>query len=384
MSSVTTAPPARKPQESTMSTVPAVRSEATAPAILTPAQYTAALQQWQTSQAHILTPFTDFGGLAASHGILWSVVVVSLDKQVGEVYDGLPFLKKNQDPEQAEVALAKNALRKIAEGLGISIELVHCSVGLVRHYWLVKAIGKYRGLDGAPVTREASMEWDLRDGSDRLKGWTANQISEARKHGLRACETRAINAVIRECGCGLKQAYQRRELRRPFVALRVVFQPDLSDADTRRLVTEHALRGTAALYPGAPAAAEPVSRGAFDDPPFEPEPRRIAMGQTSQAQQQEPPTPTTPAAPDDGAVLVVKVEVKQLKRRNGDGTFPKWHAIDSNGVEHVTIKRDLGQALEMARDAKTPVEIVSQENAYNELEVSEVIALGAARQGGLY
>src|SRR5439155_10873 len=84
-------------------------------------------------------------------------------------------------------------------------------------------------------------EWDLRDGSPQLKGWKPAQIEEARKHGLRNCEARAINAAIREAGCGIRQKYKVEDLAKPFVVMRVAFRANMDDPDQKRMVLERAL-----------------------------------------------------------------------------------------------------------------------------------------------
>jgi hypothetical protein len=95
------------------------------------------------------------------------------------------------------------------------------------------------------VTREATFEWDLRDGSDRMKGWTPTR-SPRPEERLRACESRAINAAIRECGCGIKQKYTRAELEKPFLVVRVAFQPDMNDPAIKEMVTQQAMSGVSA------------------------------------------------------------------------------------------------------------------------------------------
>jgi len=262
-------------QQGSTALVDAEKSEARIPEIITSQEeYHVSRLRWEEKKYNILTPFRDISGLAPAHGVLASLILINTDVDAKEVYSGLPFLKKD------EVALAKRGLRKIADGLGISTELEHLSVGTVSHYWHVKAIATYRGLDGAVVLREASQEWDLRDGSDRLKGWTANQIQEGRKYGLRNCEARAINAAIRECGCGIKQAYYRDELARLFLAIRVMLNPDMSDPDQKRAVIENFYRGTATLYPQAPhalAAETPEPKLLEESAPAVPiEPERMA------------------------------------------------------------------------------------------------------------
>jgi hypothetical protein len=328
--------------------------------ITTPAEYATSLQRWQHEKFNMLTPFSSISGLAQQHGIIASFVQINNDPAKGgpgEVYDGLPFLKSG------EVAIAKNGLRKIAEGLGISTRLEYISVGLIRYYWHVKAIASYRGIDGSTVVREASMEWDLRDGSDRLKGWTANQVSEARKHGLRACETRAINAVIRESGCGIKQAYQRAELARPFVTVRVAFQPDMSDPSTRRLVTEASLRGTATLYPSHEPAALPPG-DAFED---REEPRTVGSGSTARAA--APATKAEDLPPTPHAVRIVDVTSKAGK--TGDREWTKYTVVDSAGVEHSTFNKKIADVALKFKAEKTWADIVdepSEDGKYRNIE----------------
>ena len=130
--------------------------------ITTPAEYREALATWAANY-NVLTPFTNISGIAASFGLIATVVKLNPDKAAGEVYDGLPFLKAN------EVAPAKVGLRKLAECGGISTSTTRTDPRTIPHYWEFKAVASYRGLDGSTITREATFEWDLRDGSDRLK-----------------------------------------------------------------------------------------------------------------------------------------------------------------------------------------------------------------------
>src|SRR6185369_13154252 len=112
-----------------------------------------------------------------------------------------------------------------------------------------------------------------------MKGWTSNQIDEGRKHGLRNCEARAINAAIRECGCGIKQKYTRAELAKPFVVVRVAFQPDFSDPDIKRMVTQQAMSGVSALYPAA--ARELPARDVGDNEAGDTGPKHVGSGSTA-------------------------------------------------------------------------------------------------------
>lgn len=247
--------------------------------ITTQEEYSASMLSWKERHYNLLTPFAKISGLAPAHGVIATVVTISIDLNDAEAFTNVPYLKKDQ------YALAKRGLRKVAEGIGISTQLEYLSVNQIRHYWHVKAIASYRGIDGATVTREGSQEWDLRDGSERLKGWTNNQIDEGRKYGLRNCETRAINAAIRECGCGIKQAYYRDELARAFVAVRVVLKPDMTDPDQKRAVIQAYFGAKSLLYPASSGATE-------TEPASLPEPETVTPAEPVEVMQ-------TDAMPDD-------------------------------------------------------------------------------------
>lgn len=319
-------------------------AERTPAIITTPEEYRGAYLRWQQQQLNILTPFTNVSGLAQQHGILASTVLIKTDRESGEVYDnsgGLLWLKDN------EVALAKPGLRKIAECAGISTSTTRTDPRTIPNYWEMKAIATYRGIDGAPISREATMEWDLRDGSDRLKGFKPNQITEARKNGLRNCETRAINAVIRECGCGLKQKYTKAELAKPFVVLRVSFVPDLSDPETKRLVTERALGGTNAMYP-PPRLSTPTDVIDIHAGP--------AMPSADPAANVGSSDPDTPPTPD--AVRIVKVESKSGEKNGKPWT--RYSIVDSTGSDHSTFSKSVADFAEKALASKQWVEITEE------------------------
>lgn len=332
--------------------------------ITTPAAWANALRDWQAAGCHVLSPFTQFSGIAQSYGLVVSVVLINPDKAAGEVYDNaggkLAYLKHN------ERALAKIGLRKIAEGAGISTDqTTRTDDRRTPNFWEFKGIAEYRGVDGSPIRRSATKEWDLRDGSAQLRGWTAAQVLEARKHGARNCEARAINAAIRESGCGIKQAYTVDELARPFVVVRVAFQPDMSDPAIKAMVTTANLSATAALYPGARHHEAPPPILIDSDPHPDPEPRRVGASAATPAA-----TTTTPAAadppsdepPTEDAVRIA--DVRELKSgTNKRGAWSLWLFVDTNGREYRTMAPDYADVVEAAKKAKASgawVELASE------------------------
>jgi hypothetical protein len=326
--------------------------------IRTPDEYRGALGRWTERRINILTPFTNISGLAPHHGIFSSSIQLNLDKAAGDVYDGLPFLKKD------EFAIAKAGLRKIAEALGISTHTYRTDPRNLSFYWEVKAVASYRGIDGSIITREATKEWDLRDGSPQLKGWTPNQIEEGRKHGLRNAEARAINAAIRECGCGLKQKYTKAELLKPFAIVRVAFLPDMNDPEIKRLVTERAMGGTSALYaPPVHGGLGPVPIEDEGAPAAHHEPRSVGSGSTTpDAGEPKRTQPTDPdPAPTATAVRIVDVKEQEGTNPETKRKWVKFLIIDHHGAEHTTFSRSVRDDAQRLRAAKTWVEIDDEE-----------------------
>jgi hypothetical protein len=329
-------------------------------AITTPDEYRDAMKRWQANY-NVLTPFSNISGLAQSHAIIASVVQLDLhasygkESGAGDVYGGLPFLNRGKEKgaDDEELAIAKNGLRKIAEGGAISTRTERTDDRRQMFYWEFKCVATYRGIDGSVVTREATVEWDLRDGSPRMKGWSPNQIEEGRKNGLRNCETRAVSAAIREFG--IKQKYTRAELKRPFVICRVMFQPDMSDPDIKKLVTERALGGTTALYP---APALPAHSQVVDGEVQDESPRHVGRGSTQTPAPQE-------TKPEDRPPTEYAVRIEKVVPKSGETNGRKWTrylVIDSNGVEASTFDTKLADFAKKCIDERTWVELTTEPN----------------------
>lgn len=330
-----------------------------AAAITTPEAFTAALTQWE-QQFNVLTPFTTFSHLAPGWGISGTIVRINSDGSPDgprEVYAGLPFLKAG-----AEVALAKKGLRKLAEAAGISTQTYELPTG-ARFYWKVKAVASYRGIDGTPMQREATKEWDLRDGSPQMRGWKPDQVQEGRKHGLRNCEARAINAAIRECGCGIDQKYSIKQLAKPFLVVRVAFQPDMQDPEVKRMVTQAAMGATSALYGGPAALLAGRVIPDEDDPPAAPRfvgasaaagvtPGSMPPASTSVGAAVDPEAP-----PSEEAVRIVDAKPVTGTSKKTGKPYTKYDITDSRGEVHSTFDKGLYDAAVAARDSKAWVEI---------------------------
>lgn len=355
----------------------ALEPAAKTPAVITTKEeYRSSMRLWGGNY-NVLTPFSDVSGIAASFGIIASVVKINTDIAAGEVYSGttpdgrpaMPFLKGKRGEATEEFALAKIGLRKIAECGGISTSTERTDPRTIPHYWEFKAKASYRGLDGSTITREATFEWDLRDGSDRMKGWSPNQITEGRKNGLRACEARAINAAIRDCGCGIKQKYTRAELEKPFLVVRVAFQPDMSDPAIKQMVTQQALGGVSTMYPStsSPALVNELPEHGAD------EPRHVGSGSTQPQTQAKEPDPDTPPTVD--AVRIVKTDPPVTGTTNGRA-WTRYDITDSRGVMMSTFSQTVYEAAQRFEKSRAWVEITTQTKGQH-TNIVEIIPAGS-------
>lgn len=251
--------------------------------IRSPKDYQAKLKTWQTERCHILSPVANFSGMPAIYGLVAARVDINPDPAGGEVYADPLFCR------DGEVAIAKPGLSKIAQAAGMTIKTERTDPRTIPNYWEVRATIRFIGLDGTPQEMDATSEYDLRDGAPRIRSFQPKQVQAARTHGLRGCEARAINAAIRQYG--IRQKYTKAELGKPFVVVRVVHNPDMSDPVQRQIITQNASGGSARLGFGAPRPAPDANVidvvGETPDPPA-------------------PPSTTTPEEPKGRIVEAVR------------------------------------------------------------------------------
>ncbi len=228
--------------------------------IVSPVQFNEYVAEQQTAHAHVLSPVTNIGSLPAMWKIVPSLVYINPDPRAGEVYQDRLFCGGD------EVALTKVGLRKIAQGAALSTKVMRLDSSTVPNYWNMKAVIHWRGFDAQVKEYEASVEWDLREGSEQVnrmvkaaernrksgdkteaRQLAAKQVDASRLNGYRNAEARAINAAIREFG--LRQKYAQADLRKPFVCFNMVVNPDLGDVEQRRMVLQSALGAMGTLYP---------------------------------------------------------------------------------------------------------------------------------------
>jgi hypothetical protein len=86
---------------------------------------------------------------------------------------------------------------------------------------------------------------------DYVEFCVGRDMRSKRRHRATLCESGARNRVIRSL-LGIKKVYTGAELQKPFVCVRITYQPDYDDPEVKRLITMASLGSTATVY-GLPA-----------------------------------------------------------------------------------------------------------------------------------
>lgn len=192
----------------------------------------------------------------------------------------------------SEYGLSKHVLDQIAAAAGVSWDVSasgRLDDGSDPHYCHYRAVGRYRSFDGQLLTISGTVEMDLREGSPqvdeirskaeessdekRRREGGARQIMEMRKFLLRHAESKAKNRAVRSLG--VRTAYTRDELQRPFAVARLQFTGRTEDPALKQVfgqaLAASFLGSTPALYGAggrqggsgspAPAMAAPATRG---------------------------------------------------------------------------------------------------------------------------
>jgi hypothetical protein len=225
------------------------------------------LKKYQDEGYNILTPAITLEGLSKYHKATVETVSLSPDPDYGDVY-------KDRNSKNAFI-VKKQGLDKLAVLAGI---LWPDQTGSRRvddkkdpNYIAFEAFGAIRKSDGQLVPVKAYYDMDLIAHEDDLvhsyrekgqKGDYAKHgkeleeyvaycvgrdMRQIRKHRAARCESGARNRVIRAL-LGLKNKYTKVELQKPFVAVRITYQPDYDDPEVKRIVTMMSLGAQSTIF----------------------------------------------------------------------------------------------------------------------------------------
>lgn len=244
--------------------------------------------------ANLLMPTTSIHGLSEFMKPVVDSVFLSAKTDEGDVYP-------EKSAADTKFRITAQGLRKLAVAAGIIWHPTACHRTDDRHdrdYVSFQSVGGIKKTDGSVIFLKGEYDMDFEVVEDELKelhynkskNWHKTDAEKQayidssvrrdmlfkRKHKIKLCETGAATRVIRAL-LGLKSAYTKVELSKPFVMIRIVFQPDLSDPETKRQVTAAAISAMTGIYGPAtpPRLPEPIDIPPEDYhtiPPDDPEP----------------------------------------------------------------------------------------------------------------
>ena len=278
------------------------------------------LEVAKTAGANLLMPSTQIAGLSEFHAPVIEKVVLSSDPKDGDVY---PHSSEDDENKQ-KFRLTKQALMKLSVCAGIiwSVgETKRLDNRSDRNYCAFAAVGGIKKADGQPVFFRAEYDIDFevveeelresyeakakkykkdasaKEKADYVEFCVKRDMLQKRKHKLKLAEAGAMNRVVREI-LGLKNAYTKAELAKPFVMVRIVFRPDYNDKEVKKQLIQAHIQSMTGIYgkqvmDGAVQESEPIDITPInpekeDDPPDPPDDNKP-----------DPPPPT----PEESQIL---------------------------------------------------------------------------------
>ncbi len=235
------------------------------------------LEEYRKKGYNILTPSITLEGLSPHHHATVETVQLSPKLEDGDVY---PHKADNDEvkTDDRQFRIAKQGLDKLAVLAGVIWHQEGGSRridnGRDRDYVAFEAFGAIRKADGQLVPVKAfydldfvAIEEDLRANYEaKARRYNKNQdyvdycvsrdMRSKRKHRSTLCESGARNRVIRSL-LGIKKVYTGADLSKPFVCVRITYQPDYEDPEIKRLVTLAAIGAQTSLYGVVPQARLP-------------------------------------------------------------------------------------------------------------------------------
>lgn len=271
---------------------------------------------------NVLAPVTELQFVPVGFQAALRMIVFPVDGQWDGRSNGLWY-----ETDGGKVALHRGPLDQLASLAGLTWDYVRrTDDGSVPLLWAFEAAATLCTFDGTRRQVIRSRVLDLRDGSpevldmidaaNRQQRGAGDRISKARLHGAALCETKATSRVVR-AALGLRGSYSKVEAAQPFVFPTLIFVPDMSDPEVRRMVTASALGIVRTVYgpgaPGGPVLHEPgtivdvVDRDAGDGRDDDPDHGREAPRRQ---------TPQQRLLPDNGPPRDLQAELAEAERKS--------------------------------------------------------------------
>lgn len=237
------------------------------------------LESFREDGAHLLLPSTYISELPRFHKIVVDRVFLSADVGEGDVY-----MQDRGGPNgKAKYAPTRQGLMKLANASGVMWDPSRC-VRLDdrrdRNYVAYQAVGGMKKIDGSPLFFKAEYDLDfevieeeIREGYENKAtmyaknpqkyGWWHKMDSDSqeaylekcirrdvlqkRKHKAKLAETGAMTRVVRAL-LGLKSAYTAEELKKPFIVVRSVFQPDYENPEVKQEIARASVQAISGVF----------------------------------------------------------------------------------------------------------------------------------------
>jgi hypothetical protein len=269
------------------------------------------LEDFRNSGAHLLLPSTHISELPPFHKIVVDQVYLSPKTDDGDVY----LQDRGNSDKATKYAPTRQGLMKLANAAGIMWDPARCQRlddRRDKEYVSYQAVGGIKKIDGSPLFFKAEYDLDfevveeeIREGYENKAktydkdgqkyGWwhkmdgdaqaayiekcIRRDVLQKRKHKAKLAETGAMTRVVRAL-LGLKSAYTAKELEKPFIVVRTVFQPDYSDPETKRQIAAASVLAVAGIFgpirqPPQLRLVEPVSSNVQDVPNNDPDDPRF-------------------------------------------------------------------------------------------------------------
>lgn len=166
-----------------------------------------------------------------------------------------PHVYRDRTWPAGQVALKREALLQLwSSADGRYLHSQRDDDGRDPHYARYTWAGQVLSVSGIPRPEAFTKELDLRDGSALIQGLPDGMKRSQRANISQLCESKAQNRAIRAL-LGVSQTYREDEVGWPFVLMKLMFVPDMTDPAIKMLVTAHAIGAASALF-GGPSGKE--------------------------------------------------------------------------------------------------------------------------------
>jgi hypothetical protein len=236
------------------------------------------LEKAREEGAHLLLPSTHISELPPYHKIVIDRVFLSPEADDGDVY----LQQSGSKYSPARYAPTRQGLMKLANAAGVMWDPARC-VRLDdrrdRDYVAYQAVGGIKKIDGSPLFFKAEYDLDFEVVEEEIRenyevkarkynddhglGWwhrmnedtqkeyiekcIRRDLLQKRKHRAKLAETGAMTRVVRAL-LGLKSSYTSEELKKPFIVVRTVFQPDYSDPETKKQIAMASIQAVSGVF----------------------------------------------------------------------------------------------------------------------------------------